>query len=82
VGTIEEEVLMTRPDDESTTEEHRGYPDPDSRDLEAPAVDAAEQSVSANPVEEPPEVRRGLEVGEWDALEQAIVVDLEDDYDH
>jgi hypothetical protein len=73
---------MTRPDDESAPDDRRGYPDPESRDPEAPAVDAAEQSVSANPVEEPPEVRRGLEVGEWDALEQAIVVDLEDDYDH
>lgn len=51
-------------------------------DDEAPAADAAEQSVPANPVDESPEVHRGWEVGEWDALEQAIVVDLEDEYDH
>lgn len=74
---------MTRPDDDGTPEaDSPGYPDPGSRDLEAPVEDAAEQSVSANPVEQRPELRRSLEVGEWDALEQAIVVDLDDDYDH
>ncbi|MGH3682829.1 MAG: hypothetical protein ACRDT2_21565 [Natronosporangium sp.] len=57
---------MTRPDD----------------DLEAPAADAAEQSTPANPVEELPEVHPDPEVGEWDSVEQAIVVDLDDDYDH
>ncbi|MPZ25388.1 MAG: hypothetical protein GEV12_02790 [Micromonosporaceae bacterium] len=66
---------MTRPDD---------APDSEPRDqgFEAPAADAAEQSTPANPVEEPLQVRRGPEVGEWDAVEQAIVVDLEDEYDH
>lgn len=75
---------MTRPEDELAAH----HPpleaaDPDSGDRAAPEADAAEQSVSANPVEQDPsEVRRGPEVGEWDALEQAIVVDLEDDYEH
>ena len=71
---------MTRPDDGASEESH-GSPDSEPRDPEAPAEDAAEQSVSANPVEQRPELRRSPEVGEWDALEQAIVVDLEDDYD-
>jgi hypothetical protein len=58
-----------------------------SDDIEAPAEtvpaeDLAEQSVPANPVEEPAEVSRGLEVNEWDAVEQSIVIDMDDDYDH
>lgn len=77
---------MTRPDgglaDLAPDDDRPGDPDSGSRDPEAPAADAAEQSVSANPVEQPTELRRSLEVGEWDALEQAIVVDLDDDYDH
>lgn len=54
--------------------------DPDERDIEAPTADAVEQAIPADPVEAPTEVHRGLEVGEWDAVEQARVVDLEDDY--
>jgi hypothetical protein len=73
---------MTRPDQDRAPGDRPGRPDPESRDLEAPAADAAEQSVPANPAEEPPEPRRGLEAGEWDALEQSIVVDLDDEYDH
>jgi hypothetical protein len=74
--------MMTRPDQDLAPEDRPGRPDSESRDLEAPAADAAEQSVSANPAEEPSEPRRGLEAGEWDALEQSIVVDLDDEYDH
>lgn len=69
---------MTRPDD-------AGDRDPDQRDPGAPAADAAdaaEQSAAANPAEEPVEVYRGLEVGEWDAVEQAVVVDLSDEDDY
>ena len=51
-------------------------------DIEAPTEDAAEQSVPAKPAEEPAEVSRALEVGEWDAVEQSIVIDMDDDYDH
>jgi hypothetical protein len=55
--------------------------DPAERDIEAPDADAFEQSISADPFEEPPpEPSRGLEVNEWDALEQSHVVDLDDDY--
>jgi hypothetical protein len=50
-------------------------------DLEAPPEDAVEQSMPAKPAEEPVEVRRGLEVNEWDAVEQSIVIDMDDDYD-
>jgi hypothetical protein len=71
---------MTRPDEDAGPDD-RHYPDPDQRDPEAPVADAAEQSVSVRPAEEPVPVRRGLEVGEWDAVEQSIVVDLDDDYD-
>jgi hypothetical protein len=62
---------MTRPEE-----------DLDTGDLEAPTEDAAEQAVPAKPAEEPAEVSRGLEVGEWDAVEQSIVIDMDDDYDH
>lgn len=49
-------------------------------DPEAPADDAVDQATPANPADAPEEVHRGLEVGEWDALEQARIVDLDDDY--
>ncbi len=54
--------------------------DPAERDLEAPPEDALEQATPANPADRPSEVRRGLEVDEWDAIEQARVVDLDEDY--
>ncbi|HET6214541.1 MAG TPA: hypothetical protein VFE14_16875 [Micromonosporaceae bacterium] len=57
-----------------------GHLDPDERDIEAPADDAVEQATVANPADAPTEVHRGLEVGEYDAVEQARVVDLDDDY--
>lgn len=74
---------MTRPEEDLAEELARGdHLDPDERDLEAPPADAAEQATAANPVEQPTQLQRGLEVGEWDAFEQAIVVDLDqDDYD-
>jgi hypothetical protein len=73
---------MTRPDEELSAGERRGYPDPDERDPEAPAEDAAEQSEAVRPVDERTEVRRDLEVAEWDAVEQSIMIDMgDDDYD-
>jgi hypothetical protein len=69
---------MTRPDDDPAPGDHL---DPDERDIEAPTADAAEQAAPAKPDEARPEIRLGWEVGEWDAAEQAVVVDLdEDDY--
>ena len=54
--------------------------DPTERDVEAPVEDAHEQAVPVEP--EPPDdaVHRGLEVNEYDAVEQSRVVPLEDDY--
>jgi hypothetical protein len=53
---------------------------PDERDPEAPAADLVEQATPVDPAELPTEVHRGLDVGEWDAIEQSRVVELDDDY--
>ncbi|MEU4216643.1 hypothetical protein [Actinoplanes sp. NPDC026623] len=61
------------------------YPE-DERRLDAPEGDAAEQATVADPAaiddadEEEPALPRSIEVSEWDALEQAKVVHLEDEY--
>ena len=68
---------MTQPDEDLDPGAHLA---PDERDPEAPDGDAVEQATVANPADEPDEVHRGLEVNEWDAVEQAHVVDLDDDY--
>lgn len=68
---------MTEPEEELVPEEHL---DPDERDIEAPDADTIEQAVPANPAADAEPVHRGLEVGEWDAIEQAHVVDLDEDY--
>lgn len=69
---------MTRPDDELAPEDLLA---PEERDIEAPPADAAEQAEPVKPAEARIEVRRGWEVGEWDAVEQAVVVDFdEEDY--
>jgi hypothetical protein len=70
---------MTRPDEDLAPGNHL---EPDERDIEAPTADAAEQALAAKPADNPTEVRRGFEVGEWDAAEQAIVVDLDDEDDY
>ncbi len=67
---------MTEPE-EIVPEEHITS---DDRDIEAPAADTVEQATPADPAADEDEVRRGLEVGEWDAIEQARLVDLDDDY--
>ncbi len=58
--------------------------DPAERDIEAPDADALEQRIPADPAEaaeeQPPQPSRSLEVNDWDALEQAQVVDLDDEY--
>jgi hypothetical protein len=53
---------------------------PDERDPEAPPEDALEQAIPANPADRADPVRRGPEVGEWDAIEQSRVVDLDEEY--
>jgi len=56
---------------------------PDERDIEAPDADAVEQAEPADPLESarqsPPEVSQDPEVSDWDALEQAQVVELDDE---
>ncbi|HET8681124.1 MAG TPA: hypothetical protein VFM54_04545 [Micromonosporaceae bacterium] len=54
--------------------------DPRERDIEAPDADAVEQATPVDPTEVPDEVHRGFEVDEWDAVEQARTVPLDDEY--
>lgn len=64
-------------------------PDPTDEQLETPLDDALEQAEPAVPSEIEGEetgdevadstVHRGLEVGEWDAVEQARTVAIDDD---
>jgi hypothetical protein len=68
---------MTQPDEDLDPGTHLA---PEERDPEAPEGDLVEQATPANPVDEPVEIRSGLEVSEWDAVEQAKIVDLDDDY--
>lgn len=68
---------MTQPDEDLDLGAHLSV---EERDLEAPDSDAVEQATVANPVDESAEVHRGLEVNEWDAMEQAKIVDLDEDY--
>lgn len=69
---------MAEPDEDFVAPDD--HLDPDERDIEAPTEDAVEQAMPADPAEAPTEVHRGLEVGEWDAVEQARVVGPDDDY--
>ena len=77
---------MTRPDEDLATDdangERAGSLEPDERDPEAPPADLAEQATTVSPVQRRTEVHPGLEVGEWDAVEQSIVIDMDDEYDH
>jgi hypothetical protein len=75
---MREEATMTEPDEEELVPDD--HLDPEERDIEAPDADAAEQAAPADPADGPVEVHRGLEVGEWDAIEQAHVVSFDDDY--
>jgi hypothetical protein len=67
---------MTQPDEEFTLD---ATLDVDERDPEAPPADAAEQATPVRPAETRHEVRRGWDVGEWDAAEQSMVVDFDDE---
>ena len=75
--TMPDEALVGV-DEDRTPEDHLNAAD---RDIEAPEADAVEQATPADPSGAPrTEVQRGLEVGEYDAWEQAQVVELDDDY--
>jgi hypothetical protein len=72
---------MSMPD-EDLAEEHLSsdHLRPEERDPEAPDEDAVEQATPVDPAHRPVEVYRGLEVSEYDAVEQARVVELDEDY--
>jgi hypothetical protein len=70
-------VAMTEPE---FSDRDESLVDPNLRDLETPPEDALEQAVPQNPADQPDEVRTGDEVNEYDAVEQARTVDLDDDY--
>jgi hypothetical protein len=69
---------MTMPDEDWMPDENL---EPDRRDPEAPPEDVLEQARPADPALEPPKPSDALEVNEWDAIEQATVVELDDEYD-
>jgi hypothetical protein len=69
---------MTRQDDEPTVSE--GAFDPAERDIEAPTDDAIEQSTPANPTEVRSTPHTAFEADDYDAIEQSLVVDFEEDY--
>jgi len=71
---------MTQPG-EDLHERDLPAPDSDTRDPEAPTADALEQAMPANPADVPAEENSiGLEVDEADALDQAAIVELDDEY--
>lgn len=73
---------MTRPEEDLVEELAPGDRlSPDQRDPEAPPADAAEQAATVTPAEGVSELRRSLEVDEYDAFEQSLVVNLDDEYD-
>ncbi|WP_434742360.1 hypothetical protein [Micromonospora sp. SH-82] len=69
---------MGQPDEDFTPSDHLT---PEERDPEAPEADVVEQATSTDPADGEVEPHRGLEVGDWDAAEQALLVTGdEDDY--
>jgi hypothetical protein len=70
---------VTGPDEQPDPEEFEPEDslEIDERDPEASSEDAVEQATPADPAKEPVEVHRGLEVDEFDAIEQAQTVEPE-----
>jgi hypothetical protein len=81
VVTVRTEIqggTMGQPDEDFAPSDHLA---PEERDLEAEPADAVEQAAMINPEDGETEPTGGLEVGDWDAMEQArVVVADEDDY--
>lgn len=70
---------MVQPDEDFAPGHNLG---PEERDLETSPEDAVEQATPVDLDVEELEPHRGLEVGDWDALEQArIVGPYDDDYE-
>jgi hypothetical protein len=79
--TLPDEALGR--DEDTAGEEARqaGEPvGPAELDLEAPEADAVEQATPAGPAEVQAEITRDPEVNEYDAVEQARVVQFDDEY--
>lgn len=69
---------MGQPDEDFIPGDHLA---PDERDPEADSADAVEQATVVGPADADGEPRHGLEVDDWDAMEQArVVTSDEDDY--
>ncbi|GIJ79778.1 hypothetical protein SAMN05443287_107295 [Micromonospora phaseoli] len=69
---------MGQPDEDFAPGDHLS---PEERDPEAEPADAVEQAAVVDPAGFEAEPHRGLEVDDWDAMEQARVVGAdEDDY--
>ena len=57
-----------------------GHLEPAERDPEAPVGDAVEQATPAYPDAASGAVEIPLEVNEYDAVEQATIIEVDDDY--
>ncbi|MGC4808006.1 hypothetical protein [Micromonospora sp. DT233] len=69
---------MGQPDEDFAPSDNLGA---EERDPETPSADAVEQATSTDPADGEAEPSRGLEVDDWDAMEQArVVAPDEDDY--
>ncbi|MET8371544.1 hypothetical protein [Micromonospora profundi] len=69
---------MGQPDEDFVPGDHLAA---DERDIEAEPADAVEQAAVVGPTDVDAEPHRGMEVGDWDAMEQArVVIGDEDDY--
>ncbi len=55
-------------------------PDPAELGLEAPPADADERATSADPGYAEPTMSASIEAPEWDAYEQTLIVQMEDEY--
>ena len=68
---------MAQPDEDALVlDDHL---DPAVRDIEAPPEDAVEQATPANPADARERPRVPFEADEADAVDQSLVVDLDDD---
>ncbi|WP_405428502.1 hypothetical protein [Micromonospora sp. NBC_00617] len=69
---------MGQPDEDFIPGDHLAA---DERDPEAEPADAVEQATMVDPAHVDVEPQRGMEVDDWDAMEQArVVTGDEDDY--